>query len=140
IGVRQVLEVDGEAMVLVEPKADLKRDMKKHAAAERLPVQGLELEIAGVNRGADAGGKEEAGGRLDLPAGVEVGVAGVALEVDRPAQRRADGTPEERQRGREDHLRIEVRGLALAAEAAPQAIDVVGQSAGLDLSNETVSD
>ena len=129
IGVRQVLEINGEAVVLVETEADLKRDVKEHAAAERLPIRGFEVKIAGVNSGADTSREEDAARRLDLPAGIEVSVAGVAMEVDRPAQRRADRTPKERQRRREDHLCIEVHGLALAAEAAPQVIDVVGQSA-----------
>lgn len=77
-GVRHVLEVGRQAVVLVEAVADLDGAMEQHARAERL-VPILQFELAVVDGAADAKADEQAVVEFVLPVGVETDVAGLAL-------------------------------------------------------------
>src|SRR5262245_19414157 len=94
-GVGNMLEEQGHAVFLGQAVAELGVGMEQHA-----PAQLLELRIAGERLAVmdgDAQAQREEGVRraLPLPAGVEVGLAGIAFEVDGGAKRGPDAaTPQ----------------------------------------------
>src|SRR5262249_726052 len=81
---------EGAAEAIVEPVAKLGGWMKQHRRAQRLAVGSVQAQLAIVDGGAQADGEEDAPRRLDFPAQVGVGFAGVGIEVDGAA----DGGPQ----------------------------------------------
>jgi hypothetical protein len=80
--------------------------------------------VAVVDGGPESDTEIEAVRQLDLPAGVDVGLAGVAVGVDRAADRRTDRAAEDRQCRRQQQLAIDV-DAALEPEPAPEVGHVV---------------
>ena len=132
VGIGDVLVVDRHAAVLAQPVTPLGIGVEQHAAAQLLVVLGgrdrahqrqagerLEVRqgifLAVVDRGPDAQGEERAPAALDLPARVQVGLAGVAGQIDGGPQRRPDRAVQEIQRWAKHHLEVEVGAGGLLA-------------------------
>jgi hypothetical protein len=88
-----------------------------------------------VDRSADAEGEEPAPAALHLPACVQVGLAGVAREVDGGAERRPDRAEQDRQRWPKDDFEVEIDGGGLLAAAGQGKI--VHLCTDLELSTAT---
>src|SRR5262245_15854780 len=82
IAVRHVLEIDRDAVAVVESEAELQGDVEQHARAQSLVVGLAAVELAIVDGGTEALIEEKTVAPLVLPAGVKVGAAGEALRVD----------------------------------------------------------
>jgi hypothetical protein len=88
-----VLEVQRQAIVLVEAVADLCGEVEKHSSAQRLPIPVLKLQLAVVDRGTNAEAEKEPSVRFELSTRVDVGVARRSDGVDRSSNRRPYGAP-----------------------------------------------
>src|SRR6185295_20152464 len=104
-------------MVFAQSIAPLEGGMEQHAVAQLLMVLcGCKgSQIAVVDRGTDADGEECAPAAVQLPARVDVGLAGETGKIDGRAYGRSYRAEQDRQGGAEDHLQIEIRGERLLA-------------------------
>ena len=111
--------------------------VEQHAPAQLLVVRvHTRLRLAVVDRNAEAEG-EEGAPRTPLPARVEVGLAGEALEVDGGAERRPQRAARRSLTGR-THLDVEIDAVGLLVEAAPQVGHVVHLRADLHVVDEAL--
>jgi len=82
-----------------------------------------------MNGSAEANGEKKVAWAFDLPARVEVGIAGAAAGVNVGAQCWLDAAAQEGDLAREDYFDVDVRGIGFDVKAAPQVGHVVCQDA-----------
>src|SRR6478672_11521324 len=81
VAVGGVIEIDRQPLVIVPAVDELEGNVEQDTRAERLAVGIGGIEVAVVDGSAQAQTEEYAVAQVELPAGVEVGLAGVAASV-----------------------------------------------------------
>src|SRR6185295_19888707 len=88
-------------------------------------------DLAVVDGRTEAEAEEKSRRTVALPAGIDVAVAGIAARIDRAADHRTDGAPRQRPGRCKLRFDVDIDGVALDLEAAPQIRHVVRQSSEL---------
>ncbi len=133
IPVRDVLEIERDAVVPVPSPADLGRDVKQNATAERFALRIRWVDGTVMKGSPKAQSEEDAGWCLDFPAGIEIGLRGGAARIDRRAKGGPQGPPEQIDARTEQGFYVDVDGLRLPPEPAPEIAGVVIEPANLQL-------
>src|SRR5258708_17150076 len=133
-----MLEIERDASVPGEFDAGFERNVEEGAAAERLAVGSVGLEVPIMDGAADADAEEGPGRTGDLIDDAGVAVARGAARRDAGAEIGADRAPQNLERRRENDFAVERRAV-LEIGAAPQAGHVVGKNAPRHLMDDAAA-